>query len=346
MTNIKVGIIGGSGWTGAELLRLLLQHPNVALSVITSRSLAGKPLTALFPNLLSHSDLSFADMDISSLEKCDVVFFATPHGVAMQTAPVLVASGIKVIDLGADFRVKDVQAYEQFYNIKHSQKSLLAQAVYGLTEVNRSSIKTAKLVANPGCYPTVVSLALLPLLNSNCINVTSIIADCKSGLSGAGRALNKATSLCEASETIKAYGVSGHRHLPEIEQILSQVANTKVSLTFIPHLTPMIRGMLATIYVDLSKNLNTQQVLDLFNKQYQDEPFIEVLPKGQMPETRAVKGSNKCHIGIQVLANDKLIIIAAIDNLLKGASAQAVQNMNIMFGLPQTSGLTQIGIMP
>lgn len=343
---IKVGIVGASGWTGCELLRLLLQHPQVDIVAITSRSLEGKAISELFPNLLGQSLLVFSQPKVEVLSQCDLVFFATPHGVAMQQAPKLLNQGIKVIDLGADFRLKDITTWQNYYQIKHSAKAWVEKAVYGLCEVNRNKIKTAQLIANPGCYPTAVSLGLKPLLEANCINTSTIIADCKSGVSGAGRVANMAMGLCEASESFKAYGVSGHRHLPEIKQSLSDVANTAVDLIFVPHLLPMIRGILATIYVDLTQDLSNEAVFDLFTQAYKNEQFVQVLPIGSTPETRAVKGSNQCHIGFYVLSPQKLVVICALDNLQKGASAQAVQNMNILFDIPEQTGLSQIATIP
>ena len=347
MNKIKIGIVGGSGWTGVELLRLLLQHNQVDITIITSRSLAGKPISVLFPNLLGQTDLCFSQPDVKSLLDCDVVFFATPHGVAMDMAPKLLDQGVRIIDLGADFRLQDIEVWQTYYQMIHTQKEWVKQAVYGLPEYNKEAIKTAQLVANPGCYPTAISLALKPLLASHFISVTDIIADCKSGVSGAGRVVNTATSLCEASETLKAYGVAGHRHLPEIKQTLTSMTGLNVGLTFIPHLVPMIRGMLATIYVNLVQAKSQDEIQNLFEQHYQNEPFVQILPSGVLPETRFVKASNHCQLGFGVLNNNKqLVVISAIDNLIKGASGQAIQNMNIMFNLPETQGLPTMGIMP
>lgn len=348
---IKVGIVGGSGWTGAELLRLLLTHSSVEITAITSRGLVGQPVSSLFPSLVGQTNLCFSLPEVDNLSNCELVFFATPHGVAMNTAPKLLAKGIKVVDLGADFRLQDIAVWQNFYGLTHTQTDWVKQAVYGLPEMNREAIKTARLVANPGCYPTAVSLGLKPLLVGGYIQTNRIIADCKSGVSGAGRGVNSATSLCEASETFKAYGVSGHRHLPEISQTLTQISSTsntdtKIGLTFIPHLVPMIRGMLATIYVDLVEPMTQDEVQVLFENHYQNETFVQVLPSGVLPETRFVTSSNLCQIGVTVLNNTQVVIISTVDNLLKGASGQAVQNMNIMFGLPETTGLPSIGIMP
>ncbi len=340
---IKVGIVGGTGYTGVELLRLLLAHPKAHLEVITSRTLSGELVSRVFPSLIGQTNLSFSTADIENLRTCDVVFFATPHGVAMNMVPALIDSGVRIIDLGADFRIRDVRTWQSYYQIKHSAAHLLEMAVYGLTEHYREEIKTAKLVANPGCYPTAIALALKPLLSHKGVDVKNIIADCKSGVSGAGRTVNLTNSLCEVSESIKAYGISGHRHLPEINQTLTDLASKKIAITFIPHLVPMIRGMLASIYVDILPSIN---VVELFTQAYEGEHFVKILPEGISPETRFVKLSNLCHIGMERQENGKWIILSAIDNLLKGASGQAVQNMNIMFGFDETEGLPLAGLIP
>ena len=343
---IKAGIVGGTGYTGVELLRLLLMHPKVHLEVVTSRKLSGEPISRVFPSLIGQTNLSFSTVDTKNLSTCDVVFFATPHGVAMNMAPALIDSGVRIIDLGADFRIKDVKVWQHHYQIKHSATHLLEMAVYGLTEYYRKDIKTARLIANPGCYPTAIALALKPLLSQSSIEVKNIIADCKSGVSGAGRAMNLTSSLCEASESIKAYGISGHRHLPEINQMLTDLAGKQTAITFIPHLVPMIRGMLASVYVDILPPLPPVNVVELFTRAYKGEHFVKVLPEGTPPETRFVKLSNVCHIGIKQQESGKWVILSAIDNLLKGASGQAVQNMNIMFGFDEIEGLPLAGLVP
>ena len=341
---IKAGIIGGTGYTGVELLRLLHNHPEVEVVAISSRSLNGKRVDSIFPSLLGQSDLCFSLPDDEALNQCDVVFFATPHGVAMQGAVEFIAKDIKVIDLGADFRISDAQEWSQWYNMEHTQTQLLDKAVYGLPENNREQIKEAMLIANPGCYPTAVQLALKPLIINNLIDLSNIVADCKSGVSGAGRGANQATLLCEASESFKAYGVSGHRHYPEIKQELELLAGQEVGLTFVPHLVPMIRGIHATVYVDL---LDAEtDVSSYFTQAYSDEQFVKILTNGY-PETRSVKSSNFCQIAIQKIPNsNKLVIMSVIDNLVKGASGQAIQNMNIMFDLDENLGLEQIGLLP
>ncbi len=342
---IKAGIIGGTGYTGVELLRLLHNHPQAQVIAISSRSEVGKRVDAMFPSLAGQSDLIFTKPDDAILESCDVIFFATPHGVAMQSVGEFIAKGIKVIDLGADFRLNDKQEYQQWYGLEHTQSDLLANAVYGLPENNRAAVKDAMLIANPGCYPTAVQLALKPLITNKLIDLSNIIADCKSGVSGAGRGANQATLLCETSESFKAYAVGGHRHYPEIKQELTLLANESVNLTFVPHLVPMIRGILATVYVDLFDTETDVQAL--FENAYQNEPFVTVLAAGAQSETRSVKSSNFCQIALQKIPNsNKLVITSVIDNLIKGASGQAVQNMNIMFDLDENLGLEQIGLLP
>ncbi len=341
---VKIGIVGGTGYTGVELLRLLADHPGAAVEVITSRSNAGTPVAEVFPSLRGNFDIHFTKPDVDSYQNCDLVFFATPNRVAMDQAETLLARGIKVIDLAADFRIQDIPTWEKWYGESHACPSLVQQAVYGLPELNRDAIKTASLVANPGCYPTSVILALLPLLKSELIDPSGIIADCKSGVSGAGRNAHIANAYCESSESVKAYAVAGHRHLPEIKQILQSI-NKNADLVFIPHLMPMIRGMHATVYADA---INTDtEIQQVFEKFYQDEPFVDVMPGGSHPETRSVRGANHCRIAVHYLdANKKYVILAVIDNLVKGAAGQAIQNMNLMFDIDETTGLSAPGMMP
>ncbi|CAB9544082.1 N-acetyl-gamma-glutamyl-phosphate reductase (EC 1.2.1.38) [uncultured Gammaproteobacteria bacterium] len=342
---IKVGIIGGTGYTGIELLRLLHNHAQVEVIAISSRSEVGQRVDKMFPSLVGQCDLVFSLPDDAILDECEVIFFATPHGVAMKNAGDFIKQGIKVIDLGADFRLKDKAEYQKWYESEHTQDDLLSSAIYGLCEVNREQIKNATLIANPGCYPTAIQLALKPLIDNKLIDLSSIIADCKSGVSGAGRGVNQATLLCEVSESFKAYGVSGHRHYPEIKQELALLAGESVGLTFVPHLVPMIRGMQATLYVDLLDN--TTEVQSVFAEAYKDEHFVTVLDAGVTPETRSVKSSNFCQIAVQKAPDsNKLIVISVIDNLVKGASGQAIQNMNLMFGFDENLGLEQIGLLP
>lgn len=343
---INVGLVGGTGYTGVELLRILVQHPEVNLKVVTSRGEDGKPVAQMFPNLRPFTDICFSVPDVKTLCECDLVFFATPHGVAMEMAAELVQAGVRVIDLGADFRIKDTDEWSKWYGMEHTSTDMVEEAVYGLPEVNREQIKTAKLVANPGCYPTASQLGLLPLVEAGIIETDGIIADCKSGVSGAGRQAKIGMLLCETSESFSAYGVPGHRHLPEIKQGL-QNANkgNEVGLTFVPHLTPMIRGIHATLYAKL-KDTNVD-VQALFEERYKDEPFVDVLPAGSHPATRNVKGSNYDQIAIhRPQGGDTLVVLSVIDNLVKGAAGQAVQNMNIMFGFEETLGMTQPAMLP
>lgn len=342
---IDVGIIGGTGYSGAELLRLLARHPRVCLKAITSRGEAGKSVATVFPHLEGYLDLAFTRPEAARLAECDVVFSATPNGVAMEHAPALLEHGVRVIDLAADFRLRDPALWERWYKQPHHCPQLLAEAVYGLPETRRREIINARLVANPGCYPTAVQLGLLPLIEVDAVDRTRLIADCKSGVSGAGRTPHVHTLFGEAADTFKAYGVAGHRHLPEIEQELSAVAGTPIGITFVPHLAPMIRGIHATLYAPLQDPAIDLQAL--FERRFRDEPFVRVLPAGSHPETRSVRGSNMCQIAVHRAARgDLAIVLAVIDNLTKGAAGQAIQNMNLMFGLPETLGLEAPGLLP
>jgi N-acetyl-gamma-glutamyl-phosphate reductase len=341
---IKVGIVGGTGYTGVELLRLLALHPQVKLQVITSRADAGTLVTQMFPSLRGFVDLVFAHPDEAQLERCDVVFFATPNGIAMQQTRALLDAGVKVIDLAADFRIKNITEWEKWYGMSHACPDLVAEAVYGLPEVNREKIRQARLVANPGCYPTAVQLGFIPLLEAGLIEEGSLIADSKSGVSGAGRKAEIPTLFSESSDNFKAYGVAGHRHLPEIKQGLAGVFGKEVGLTFVPHLTPMIRGIHATLYGRLKKEADLQA---LYEKRYADEHFVDVLPAGSVPETRSVRGSNICRIAVhRPQGGDTVVVLSVIDNLVKGAAGQAVQNLNIMFGLPEATALNVLPLLP
>lgn len=342
---IKVGVVGGTGYTGVELLRLLARHPDVELSIITSRSEAGQPVADLFPNLRGHTDLCFTAPDAGTLESCDVVFFATPNGTAMQLVPDLLAAGVRVIDLAADFRLRDAAVWEQWYGMPHACPDLLAEAVYGLPEVNREAIARARLVANPGCYPTAVQLGFLPLIEAGLVETGQLIADAKSGVSGAGRKAATGSLLCEASENFKAYAVPGHRHLPEIRQGLERLAGHPVGLTFVPHLTPMIRGIHATLYARLTGPAPDLQ--DLYETRFSGEAFVDVLPAGTHPETRSVRGANHCRIAVhRPQQGDTVVVLSVIDNLVKGAAGQAIQNMNVMFALAEQTGLADIALLP
>jgi len=342
---IKVGVVGATGYTGVELLRLLSSHPGVEITVVTSRSEAGRPVADLFSNLRGHIDLRFVAPDLDDLTECDLVFFATPNGVAMTMAPELLDAGVKVIDIAADFRLQDADEWQHWYKMEHVCPDLLEEAVYGLPEVNREQIADARLVANPGCYPTSVQLGFLPLIEQGLVDAEHLIADTKSGVSGAGRQAAVATLLTEASENMKAYNVDGHRHLPEITQGLSAISNSPVALTFVPHLTPMIRGIHATLYADLI--VDDVDLQELYEEYYIDEPFVDVLPPGVSAETRSVRGSNMCRISVyRPQGGDVVVITSVIDNLVKGAAGQAVQNMNIMFDFAETCGLEGVAIIP
>ena len=342
---IKVGIVGGTGYTGVELLRLLVMHPAVELVAITSRGEKGVRVSELFPNLRGRVDLTFIEPDDTVLKSCDMVFFATPNGTAMKSASTLLEAGVRIIDLAADFRLRQVEDWEQWYGMSHACPALLAEAVYGLPEINREAIRTARLIANPGCYPTAVQLGFLPLLESGVIDRQSLIADAKSGVSGAGRKAEVGILLCEAGDNFKAYGVLAHRHLPEIRQGLTAMTGNPVELVFVPHLTPMIRGIHATLYATLTEPDVDLQAL--FEQRYANEPFVDVLPPKSHPDTRGVRGTNQCRLAVHRPQNGKtVVVLSVIDNLVKGAAGQAVQNMNLMFGLPETTGLEGIALLP
>jgi N-acetyl-gamma-glutamyl-phosphate reductase len=348
---IKAGIVGGTGYTGIELLRLLSQHPQVELAAITSRQEAGIAVSALYPSLRGRVSLAFSHPDKAPLAKCDVVFFATPNGVAMGEARALVDAGVRIVDISADFRLKDIAEWERWYKVKHAAPELVAQAVYGLCEVNRDKIRGARLVANPGCYPTAVLLGLLPLIEAGAVDVDHLIADAKSGVSGAGRKTELKLMYAEASDNLAAYGLGGHRHWPEIRQGLAQAAGREVGLVFVPHLTPMIRGIHATLYARIAKEMDFQA---LYEKRYANEPFVDVMPTGSHPDTRSTRAANVCRIAVHRplergehgQLGDTLVVLSVIDNLMKGASGQAVQNMNLMFGLPEAMGLDQVSVVP
>lgn len=345
---IKVGIVGGTGYTGVELLRLLATHSQARVEVITSRAEAGKPVSALFPNLRGHYDLTFSEPDVKTLLACDVVFFATPHGVAQAMMPELINGGARVIDLSADFRIRDIAAWEQWYGQTHQCPELAGTAVYGLPELNREKIKQASLVACPGCYPTSIELGLMPLLENDLVDPSNLIASCASGASGAGRQANVGFLMAETGESFHAYAATGHRHLPEIEQTLHDIqpdGAKKAQITFVPHLLPMVRGIHATLYAKLKGDASALQAL--FEERYQHEPFVDVLPAGQFPQTRSVKSSNVCRLSVVVpQSRDTVVVMSAIDNLTKGASGQGVQNMNIMFGIDEQEGLRSPGLLP
>jgi len=342
---IKVGIIGATGYTGVELLRLLSMHPSCELVTITSRAEAGRPVAELFPNLRGHLDLSFVEPATDTLTGCDLVFFATPNGIAMQQVPELLDAGVRVIDLAADFRIKDRSVWEHWYGMQHACPDQLTDAVYGLPELNREALRDARLVANPGCYPTAVALGFLPLVEQGLIALDHLVADTKSGVSGAGRKASVGILMGETGESFKAYAIPGHRHQPEIRQTLSHLAGQDVGLTFVPHLVPMIRGIEATLYARLTRSQVDLQ--ELYETRYRTEPFVDVMPPGSHPETRSVRGVNQCRIAVhRPLDGDVVVVSSVIDNLVKGAAGQAVQNMNLMFDLPETMGLDQVALLP
>lgn len=342
---LKVAVVGGTGYTGVELLRLLVTHPEVSLEMVTSRSEDGRAVADMFANLRGHTDVKFTEPDVNALANCDVVFFATPNGTAMKMVPELLAQGTRVIDLAADFRLKKISEWEDWYGMKHECADVLETAVYGLPEINRDAIKEANVIANPGCYPTAVTLGFLPLIENGLVDDQHLIADAKSGVSGAGRGASTATLLSETSESFKAYAIDGHRHLPEIKQTLSGVASHDVNLTFVPHLTPMIRGIESTLYAVIKQTDIDLQAL--YEQRYENEPFVDVLPQGCMPETRSVKGANMCRLAVfRPQDGDTVVVSSVIDNLVKGAAGQAIQNMNIMFGLDETTGLNHPALLP
>ena len=348
---ISVGIVGGTGYTGVELLRLLLRHPQARVDVLTSRTEAGKRVADMFPSLRGHTELEFSDLDLDRLKQCDVVFFATPHGVAMQHAQELIDSDTKVIDLAADFRLQNLAEFEKWYGMQHSCPTVLTESVYGLTELNREKIKNARVIGNPGCYPTTVQLGLAPLLKNDTtlINTQNIIIDAKSGVSGAGRKANLGMIYSENADNFKAYGVAGHRHHPEIVEALENISGQKGQfnqILFVPHLVPMIRGMLSTIYVDLTAQGQKLDIQALYEDFYKNERFVDVMPANSSPETRSVRGANELRIALYRLQENKLIILVAQDNLVKGAAGQAIQNMNLMFNFDEAAGLECIGLLP
>ncbi|HES77236.1 MAG TPA: N-acetyl-gamma-glutamyl-phosphate reductase [bacterium] len=342
---IRVGIVGGTGYTGVELLRLLALHPEVELAAITSRGNVGEKVAEMFPNLRGYVDLAFSDPAEADLKSCDVVFFATPNGIAMSAARELLDAGVRVVDLAADFRIQDLDVWSKWYGMSHASPDLVREAVYGLPELNREAIRGARLLANPGCHVTAVTLGLLPLVKAGWVDAASLIADSKSGVSGAGRKAEIPMLMAEAGESFRAYAVNGHRHQPEICQTLSLVAGQSVGLTFVPHLVPMVRGIEATLYARL--NAKAGDVQALFEQAYAAEPFVDVMPPGSLPETRSVRGNNMCRLAVyRPLDGDTVVVSSVIDNLVKGASGQAVQNMNLMFGFPEDMGLRLVGLLP
>ena len=344
---IKIGIVGGTGYTGVELLRLLATHPQAQITAITSRKEDGLPVADMYPSLRGHLDIAFSSPDKAKLTECDVVFFATPHGVAMAQAPELLAAGVKVIDLAADFRLKDVNQFEKWYGIPHSCTDVLAEAVYGLPELNRAAIKTARVIGNPGCYPTTMQLGFYPLLKAGVIDAGNLIADCKSGVSGAGRKAEISLLFTEAGDNFKAYSVSGHRHHPETVEQLQYVTDDKIGLLFTPHLVPMIRGMHSTLYARLTQEISNEDLQALFVDAYKDEPFVDVMPFASHPETRSTRASNMLRLALHRPNNGNTVIVLVVqDNLVKGSAGQAVQCMNIMFDLDERTGLQHVAVLP
>lgn len=345
---IRVGIVGASGYTGAELGRLLANHPDTKITVATSRQYEGKPLSTIFPNLKGQVDIPCVSPGLKELtEKADIFFTAVPHQTAMNIVPEIINAGKKVIDLSADYRLRDITVYEKWYQ-KHSSPEFISQAVYGLPELYREQIKTSSLIANPGCYPTSIIIGLAPLLKAGVIEPSTIIADSKSGTSGAGRGANTGTLFCEVHDGFKPYKVGrAHRHIPEIEQELSQLAGTSATVSFTPHLLPISRGILSTIYATLTSKISQKAIQEIYNDFYQNEHFIRILPEGEFPATQYVRGSNYCDIAIKVEPKtNRVIVVSAIDNIVKGASGQAVQNMNLMLGLDETTGITNVPLFP
>lgn len=342
---ISVGIVGATGYAGLELLRLLTVHPDVRVTALTSRQAAGNRVDALFPQLRGACDLSYTAPDDDVLDGCDAVFFATPHGVAMESAPALVASGTRVIDLSADFRLRDPAVYSRWYGLPHTCPDLLQEAVYGLPEMHREALRTARVVGNPGCYPTAVQLGFLPLVEAGLVDAGALVADCKSGVSGAGREAKVGLLFSEVGDNFKAYSVDGHRHSAEMEQGLGLAVGGAIGLTFVPHLTPMIRGIHATLYGRLTGAAIDLQTL--FEQRYRDEVFVDVLPEGAHPETRTVRGTNHCRIAVhRPGGGDTVVVLSVIDNLVKGAAGQALQCFNLMFGLDETAGLATPALWP
>ncbi|HJV36078.1 N-acetyl-gamma-glutamyl-phosphate reductase [Geomonas sp.] len=345
---LKVAIVGASGYTGVELLRILHAHPEVAVTVVTSEQNAGRPISDVFPTLRNRCDITLENVEpVSIAERVDVVFTALPHKAAMEVVPTFLKMGKDVVDLSADYRLRDAEVYGRWYE-KHMNPELLAKAVYGIPELRRAKICEASLIANPGCYPTSVILGLAPLLKGKMIDPKSIIVDSASGVTGAGRGAKVDNLYCEVNEGFKAYGVGGvHRHIPEIEQELSLLAGNDITISFTPHLVPMDRGILSTIYSMPLGKVKASELVTLYQEFYDGEPFVRVLPEGRVPSTANVRGSNFCDIGVVVdERTGRIIVISAIDNLVKGASGQAVQNMNLMCGLPETLGLDILPVFP
>lgn len=345
---MKIGVFGASGYTGQELLRLLIRHPKAEVVFATSRRFAGQPVYAAHPSLINLTDLRFLDAPAEDVtQSAEVVFLALPHGTSMAIAPIFYQAGCKVIDLSADFRLADLAVYEKWYGL-HKAPEVIAKAVYGIPELWRDQIKGSRFIANPGCYPTSVILGLAPLLGTDWIDLTSIIVDSKSGTSGAGREPQMGSLFCEVDEGFKAYKIGGqHRHIPEMEQALSKLAGEPVTISFTPHLLPVSRGILSTIYVNLVRPMKVDDLLEAYGKFYRNESFVRVYPKGMLPNLLNIRGTNYCDIGLSIdVRTNRAIIVSAIDNLVKGAAGQAIQNMNLICGLPEEMGLELVPLFP
>ncbi|HYA12444.1 MAG TPA: N-acetyl-gamma-glutamyl-phosphate reductase [Thermodesulfovibrionales bacterium] len=345
---IRVAICGGSGYTGGELLRILSRHPTVTIKAVTSERSAGKSVVDLFPNLHIYSNLIYEPLRVGNiLDKADLFFMALPHGESQESVDFFFRQGKKVIDLSADYRLKDAKTYQQWYKVEHKFQKTLEKAVYGIPELYSEKISKANLIANPGCYPTGAILGLYPAIKNKIIDIASIIIDSKSGTSGAGRKAEIAFSFCEVNEGFKAYAIATHRHTPEIEQELSAIAGKDIIVNFTPHLAPFDRGILTTIYSRLMKQMDTKKIIELYKKIYAREPFTKVLEEGRFPNVKNVRGTNLCEIGLMVnQRTNTLIIVTAIDNLMKGASGLAVQNMNIMMGFDEKTALDTVALFP
>jgi N-acetyl-gamma-glutamyl-phosphate reductase len=343
----KVGIIGATGYTGLELLRFLIHHPQIEIAALTSQKYAGVEIGQVFPALTNQIQTKCEELSAERIsEKTDFLFTAVPHKTAMEIVPVFHRKGKRIVDLSADFRLRDANIYEKWYQ-KHTAADLLPESVYGLPELHREEIRTAKIVGNPGCYPTGALIGLIPLVKNGLIAHEGIVVDSKSGVSGAGRDVVLESLFCEVNEGVKAYKIFAHRHTPEIDQELSQVARKEIKVTFVPHLIPMDRGILSTVYVRLKKKMKIDDLLNAFHDFYRGEPFVRIYPKGKLPNTKDVRGSNYCDIGVAVSEpDDRAVVVTAIDNLVKGASGEAVQNMNIMLGYPETMGLDVLPVVP
>lgn len=344
---IRVGIVGASGYTGIELIRLLSLHPETEIVAVTSRQYAGKPVAEVFPSLAGKRSLLLEDLAPDEIAaRADLIFTAVPHKTAMDIVPKFLAARKKVVDLSADFRIRDVSVYEEWYQ-PHSAPDILSQAVYGLPEIYGDAIRTTSLVANPGCYPTSAILGVAPLVKSGLVDCETLIIDSKSGTSGAGRAAQTGTLYCEVTDGFRAYKVAEHRHTPEIEQEIGVLCGQRVRLSFTPHLVPMSRGILGTIYAKAVRPMAQDELQELYAKFYKDAPFVRICPNGQFPATQFVRGSNFCDIGFRYDSRTgRIIVLSAIDNLVKGAAGQAVQNMNLMCGLPETLGLQVVPLFP